>query len=112
MRNKYHSKKIHDPAYGWFDSIKEYNRWNELKVLEKNGTISRLERQVPYELLPKQVDKKGKTIERAVKYKADFVYKTQDGLTVVEDAKGVKTKEYILKRKMMLYFHGVHIREV
>lgn len=112
MRSKYHAKKIHDPVYGWFDSIKEYNRWNELKVLESNGTISHLERQVKYDLLPKQLDKRGKTVERAVNYKADFVYMDQYGVPIVEDVKGVKTKEYILKRKMMLYFHGIRIKEV
>ena len=44
-------------------------------------------------------------------YAADFVY-TEDGQTVVEDAKGVRTKEYIIKRKLMLYIHGIQVKEV
>lgn len=52
-----------------------------------------------------------KIVERAVKYKADFVYK-ENGETVVEDTKGVKTKDYIIKRKLMLWVHGISIREV
>ena len=33
------------------------------------------------------------------------------GKEVVEDAKGMRTRDYILKRKMMLYFHGIKIQE-
>ena len=54
---------------------------------------------------------KGKLIERECSYIADFVYR-YNGKTVVEDAKGMRTKEYVLKRKMMLYFHGIRISEV
>ena len=86
------------------DSQKEANRWCELKLLQRAGKISDLQRQVPYELLPKQDG------ERAVHYVADFVY-VENGREVVEDAKGKRTKEYILKRKMMLYFHGIKIKE-
>lgn len=86
------------------DSIREANRWCELKLLERAGKISDLQRQVKFELLPKQDG------ERAVYYIADFVY-VENGREVVEDAKGKRTKEYILKRKMMLYFHGIKIRE-
>ena len=86
------------------DSQKEANRWCELKLLQRAGKISDLKRQVSYELLPKQDG------ERAVHYVADFVY-VENGREVVEDAKGKRTKEYILKRKMMLYFHGIKIKE-
>ena len=55
--------------------------------------------------------KKGKVIERPVKYVADFMYE-ENGQQVIEDAKGVRTKEYILKRKLMLYRYGIRIREV
>ena len=103
-----------------FDSKKEYRRYCELKLLERAGVISDLELQKPFMLIPAQyegkADKPGKAsktlLERAVTYKADFVY-TQDGKTVVEDVKGgVRTKEYILKRKLMLYLHGIRIKEV
>ena len=97
-----------------FDSLKEFRRWRELKLMEQAGEIGLLRRQVPYDLLPAQYDERtGKLIERGVKYVADFVYQTE-GFTVVEDVKSsaTRTKEYILKRKMMLYFHGIRIQEV
>lgn len=93
-----------------FDSIKECQRYCELKLMQRAGVISDLKLQVPFELIPTQrID--GKVVEQAVKYIADFVYK-QDGQTVVEDTKGYKTDKYIMKRKMMLFFHGIRIREV
>ena len=86
------------------DSIKEANRWCELKLLERAGAIQDLERQVKFFLLPKQDG------ERPVYYIADFVY-TENGKKIVEDAKGMRTKDYKLKKKMMLYFHGIKIKE-
>lgn len=93
-----------------FDSIKECQRYCELKLMQRAGVISDLQMQVSFELIPSQrID--GKVVERAVNYIADFVYK-QDGQTVVEDTKGYKTPEYIIKRKLMLWVHGIRIREV
>lgn len=96
-----------------FDSRKEADRWDELRLLQRGRIIKDLERQVKFELIPAQNDETGKVIERAVTYIADFVYTdAKTGEKVVEDAKGMRTKEYILKRKMMLYFHGIRIKEV
>lgn len=53
-----------------------------------------------------------KLLERKAEYVADFVYFNQDGRMVVEDAKGVRTREYILKRKLMLWVYGIAIKEV
>ena len=104
--NKYGAKKIKDPATGFvFDSKAEFIRWCELRILERAGKISDLKRQVKYELIPKQ---KG---ERACTYLADFVYKDSDGNTVVEDTKGVKTDAYRIKKKLMLWVHGIRIKE-
>lgn len=95
-----------------FDSKKEAARWQELKLLERAHEISNLRRQVVYELLPNQYSADGKKLlERAVRYVADFVYE-ENGKTVVEDAKGVRTVAYILKRKLMLFIHGIRIKEV
>ena len=94
-----------------FDSMKEANRWAELKLLERAGKITFLERQVSFVLIPKQV-RDGKVLERQVVYKADFAYKDENGEDVVEDVKGIKTKEYILKRKLLLWEYGIIIREV
>ncbi|MCT7397700.1 DUF1064 domain-containing protein [Eubacterium sp. LFL-14] len=102
--NKYRNQKVMVDGI-MFDSLKEANRYQELKILEKSGRIKNLQRQVKYVLIPKQEN------ERAVNYIADFVYEENDNL-VVEDTKGVKTKEYIIKRKLMLYIHGIKIKEV
>lgn len=93
-----------------FDSHKEARRYGELVLLERAGQISHLERQVRFGLIPSQY-RDGKCVERAVYYAADFVY-YEDGRKVVEDAKGFRTKEYIIKRKLMLYIHGIRIKEV
>lgn len=109
--NKYHAKKIFADGQS-FDSQKEYRRWCELKLVERAGEIGNLQRQVRFHLLPAQYDERtGKCIERAVDYIADFVYETE-GFLVVEDVKGLKTRDYVLKRKMMLYMHGIRIQEV
>lgn len=107
--SKYRAKKIEADGLT-FDSRKEYFRWHELSLLEKAGKITGLQRQVRYELIPSQkID--GKVVERPVHYVADFVYR-EDGRTIVEDTKGFKTKDYILKRKLMLHVHGIRIKEV
>lgn len=129
MRNKYYSKKI--SADGMiFDSKKEFKRWNELRILEKSGQIRDLKRQVKYVLIPAQREpdtigpkggiKHGRLLEREVAYIADFTYvenlpfadEADTGVLVVEDTKGMRTKDYIIKRKLMLYIHGIRIREV
>ena len=129
-RTKYKAKKTEVDGIT-FDSMKEAKRYQELKILEAAGQIKDLRLQVPYELIPamREPDKigkrggkiKGKLIERAVIYKADFVYLEKLDIPfsdqekweeVVEDVKGMRTKEYILKRKLMLYRYGIRIREV
>ena len=102
---KYNNTKIRVDGR-LFDSKAEAARWQELQLLERAGEITELERQVEYELIPKQ---KG---ERAVKYIADFRYVDHEGNTVVEDTKGAKTPVWIIKRKLMLRVHGIRVREV
>jgi hypothetical protein len=107
--NKYHSRKITVDGEV-FDSQKEYKRFCLLSLLERAGEITNLQRQVKYELIPSQrID--GKVVERPCTYIADFVYQ-QDGKTVVEDTKGFRTKDYIIKRKLMLWVRGIRIREI
>lgn len=106
--SKYHNQKTVCNGI-LFDSKHEAERWQDLLLAERANVISNLRRQVKYELIPTQyTDTK---TERAVNYVADFVYE-EDGKTVVEDAKGVPTKEYIIKRKLMLFRYGIEIREV
>jgi hypothetical protein len=103
--------------------MKEYNRYLELLNLQLEGKISDLRRQVKYILIEAQREpdivgprggiKKGKLLEKECAYFADFVYKLTDtGVTIVEDTKGVRTKDYIIKRKLMLKNFGIRIREV
>lgn len=108
--SKYNSKKtVVDGQI--FDSKKEANRYQELLLLEKAGVIKNLSRQVKFVLIPSQRDESGKVVERECSYKADFTY--EDGIkTVVEDVKGYRTKEYIIKRKLLLWQYGIRIREV
>lgn len=92
-----------------FDSTKEGHRWLELQTLQKAGVISDLQRQVKFELQPSFYHN-GKKY-RPIQYVADFVY-NESGENIVEDVKGVKTQEYKLKKKMMLYIYGIEIKEV
>lgn len=110
-RAKYGNRKVVTED-GTFDSEKEYRRWRELKLMERAGEIHSLQRQVPYVLIPTQKDERGKVVEREVRYVADFVYREKPNRLVVEDTKGMKTKEYIIKRKLMLYRLGIRIQEV
>ena len=106
---KYYSKKVTRNGIT-FDSKKEANRYSELVLLERAGKIHSLERQVKFELIPSQrID--GKVVERACHYVADFVYQ-ENGKTIVEDTKGYKTKDYIIKRKLLLFLKGIRIKEV
>ena len=108
--NKYRNKKWELDGKT-FDSQREARRYQELRWLLRAGVIFNLQMQVPFELIPSQ-RVSGKVVERPVKYIADFVYTTADGLQVVEDTKGMRTKEYIIKRKLMLYKYGIRVREV
>jgi Protein of unknown function (DUF1064) len=94
-----------------FHSAKEAKRYKALKLLLATGEITDLRLQVKFELIPSQRDLYGKVIERAVTYCADFVY-DENGVTIVEDVKGVKTKDYIIKRKLMLHLLRIRIREI
>jgi hypothetical protein len=98
------------------DSRKEAVRWEHLKHMEEMGRIKNLRRQVEFILIPKQVESvngKIKTVEQSVTYVADFVYRdVETDKMVVEDSKGYRTREYIIKRKLMRYIHGIKIQEV
>lgn len=129
MGNKYHNKKINVNGIV-YDSKKEYRRHQELSLLERVGTIQDLRRQVKFILIPAQYEtyarygKKGqrlkdgqRLLEKECSYTADFVY-IENGKTVVEDVKGYRdpssagVAKFIIKRKLMLYIHGIRIKEV
>ena len=106
-----------------FDSKKEAWRWTVLRDWESQGKITDLQRQVKYVLIPAQREpdtygpkgglKKGKLLEHECSYIADFTYKLAgtDEL-IVEDTKGIRTTDYIIKRKLMLFIHKIRIQEI
>lgn len=123
MRNKYHARKCVLNGIE-FDSRKEAQRYSELILLQRAKEITNLQRQVKFVLIPAQYEvyerygKNGKElkpgkrcIEKECAYVADFVYE-ENGKTVVEDVKGMKTKDYIIKRKLMLFKYDIRVREV
>ena len=101
--NKYGAKRV-TTTDGAFDSKREYCRWLDLVLLERAGEITGLERQIPFVFEHNGV--------RICKYIADFSYFENDGRDrVVEDSKGFRTDIYKLKRKLMLAFYDITIRE-
>ncbi len=112
--NKYHRTKVVFDGIE-FDSKLEGERYLFLKDMERQGFISNLQRQVRFEVVPRQcvkiprIGKKGQplmpkvvVVEKNVEYIADFTYFVRDKVCiVVEDTKGFKTKDYIIKRKLM-----------
>lgn len=104
--NKYGAEKC-----GGHDSKKEHRRAMVLRAMERAGLISELAEQVKFVLVPAQRDEGGKLMEREAAYVADFVYTDSGGRKVVEDCKGFRTEVYRLKRKLMLWIHGIRIYE-
>lgn len=119
--NKYRNKKV-EVGNEVFDSKREYERWVYLNQMQDAHVISELERQVSFLLIPAIYEpdtigprggkNKGKCIERECVYVADFVYKDECGRLVVEDTKGFRTPDYVIKRKLMLKEHGIRVQEV
>ena len=117
---KYGNKKVEIDGQV-FDSRKEARRYQELRLLEKAGAIQNLQMQVKFVLIPAQYEpdiigkrggvKRGKLIERECSYIADFQY-IENGKLIVEDTKGFRTKDYIIKRKLMLHEYGIRIKEI
>ena len=122
MTTKYRAKKTLSPDGILFDSKREARRWKELNLMLRAGLISDFRRQVKYILIPiqREPDRVGKRggkiqghlLEREADYIADFVYRGKNGNEVVEDSKGVRTKDFVIKRKLMLWVHGIKVREV
>ena len=121
-KNKYHAKKVTICGID-FDSKKEGMRYLLLKDMERQGEISDLRLQVPFQQLPaiyedEVVQLKTKTkvekrlVQRAVHYVADFVYTDKEGIQHVEDTKGLRLPDYVLKKKMMLAILGIKITEI
>lgn len=103
--NKYHNREVTVDGLR-FQSVKEADRWHELRLMERAGEITGLVRQVKIEIIPKT------KLYRAVSYVADFVYfDKRAGKTVYEDTKGMQTEVYKLKKKLLYWRHGIEIKE-
>lgn len=116
-KNKYCNKKCVDFNGIAYDSIKEKNRGFELELLQKANEISQLQRQVKYVLLPSQYKIiKGKKVclEKECAYYCDFQYIDKNNHLIVEDvkSKATMTAVYKIKKKLMLYMHGIIIKEI
>ena len=96
-----------------FDSQKEARRYDHLILRQQAGEIRDLRLQVDFTLQEAYTDQEGRRI-RAIRYRADFTYKERDGRLVVEDVKSrpTRTREYLIKRKLMKDRHGIEITEV
>ncbi len=133
-KHKFNNKKV-ETEDGLFDSKGEWQRWLFLKDARERGEVKGLQRQVKFVLIPTQYrteiihlktkDKEVRRVaEQEISYKADFVYFKKEGSTdtvfgemehwhrVVEDFKGYPNERWPYIKKMMLYFHGVTVREV
>ena len=123
---KYHNKPTErvTPAGNVlrFDSQKEARRFDELSALERAGKIRDLRMQVDFTLQEAYTDGEGRRV-RAIRYRADFTYVrvketigeyTFRDQLVVEDVKSraTRTKEYIMKRKLMKERFNIDIQEV
>lgn len=112
MSNKFRARR-HKYDDKVFASGRELRRYKELLLLQQTGEISELETQPRYTIIPKMLKPNGK-VERAAVYTADFRY-IENGAVVVEDVKSAvtaKLADYVLRRKLMLYVHGIEVREV
>ena len=85
-----------------FASKKEAARYTELRLLERAGKISDLRLQVKYEFIVNG--------HKIGSYRSDFEY-NEEGKHIVEDCKGIRHRDYIWRRKLMLALFGIEIRE-
>lgn len=118
-RSKYGNRKVVRDGIK-FDSEREAARFAELKVLQAMGKIRNLRLQANFTLVEGYTTIEGKRIKPMV-YRADFAYERATEpdcngavywLREVEDVKGAKTKDYLLKKKLMQDKFGITIREV
>lgn len=105
MRIKKRQNKYRNQRTKGFDSKREARRFQELELLEKAGEIKDLKTQVPFTFDGLIYDS-----GRKVRYIADFTY-LQNEQFIVEDAKGMKTPLYKLKKALMKYFYEIEVQE-
>ncbi len=99
--NKYHARRTTVDGIT-FDSQKEANRYCELKLLKRAGVVADFERQPRLQLQPGFKKPDGAKVN-PIYYVADFKVIYPDGKIEYEDTKGVETKEFLLKKKLLEY---------
>lgn len=112
-KTKYGNKKIIANGFK-FDSKKEYQRYQQLLLLQKAGKIKELKTQVKFELVKGVRFQNEKRKKPALTYIADFTY-IKDGELIVEDVKSAITREngvYRIKKHLMMAIHNIEIIEV
>jgi hypothetical protein len=100
---KYGNTRVVEDGYT-FDSKAEFRRYQELKLLEKAGEIYNLQVHVPFPLVVNDI--------LICTYEADFEYRRSEDDIVREDVKGAITREYRIKKRLMLACHDIRIEEV
>ena len=110
------SSKYRNTKVNGFDSKREASFNAKLEQLRcascVHERVAEIERQVKFVLIPAQRGPDGKIAERKCEYIADFRVTFADGRIEVFDVKGFKTKDYIIKRKLMRYVHSIEVKEV
>ena len=110
-KNKYNAVKTEINGIV-FDSKKEANYYSYLLALKEQGKIDNIKMQVEYLLQPAFIRENGEKVKN-IKYYADFVVTYKNGTTEVIDVKGRRTKEYSIKRKMLLdRYPNINFKEV
>lgn len=102
-RSKYNAKKVKIDGHT-FPSKKEAHRYLELKTLENEGEISHLSLQPKFRLLD-PITHNGKKV-REVDYTADFYYMDNEGREIVEEVKGYRTPDYVIRMKLFIHKYG------
>lgn len=92
-KQKYRNNRVNVDGI-LFDSQKEADRYSELKLLLKSGIIRGFCRQPEFILV------EGNEVDKAIKYKADFIVFYPDGSAEIEDTKGYETQEWKRTYKM------------
>lgn len=94
-----------------FDSQAEARRYLALRLLEQDGRISNLRRQVAFQLVPSVRILGSRRATPAIRYIADFAYDDEQGRPIVEDVKGMLTPVYRIKRHLMKHLYNIDILE-
>lgn len=108
-KSKYRNVRVQVDGI-WFDSKKEAKRYSELIILERENSIASL---IVHPVFEFKIE--GRHI---CSYEGDFSYWVADGDSgpygkpVIEDVKGHRTREYLIKKKLMKAVYGIDIVEI